>query len=301
MPKAHHLFYLLALVGGSNGLTSCVVFSGVTGPVYATDTDFALKRAYLYPPAESGNDTVFILSAGAKYRIVDVQAGTNYIKMTGSSKYSKTVSTTTVTGSTKATTYTRIVPLTKMERQAIKASGTNSSFNGHHLLLPSNRNHELFAAEERDIKPYQRILTAQVAVGTMILPIKLRGPLDYNGTHYERQFSTDISIGPYIGYRFKVSGNDYKPFTTIGLFAGPTLINYTSTTSQSGSPLPTSATPDNMFAFTYGIGLVHEINGFQIGLVYGTDRVSGKRVTEWPYDGKGWFSLGIGYNFLAAR
>jgi hypothetical protein len=317
MAKALYSLYLILLLSGTTCLSSCVVFSGITGPVYATDTDFVLKRAYLYPPATSGTpgppavastDTVFILSAGAKYRIVDVQAGTNYIKMTGSSKYNKVVSTATATGpSSSAVIYTRIIPLTKAERQALRTSGAlppapaPSPASSYHLLLPANRNHELFAAEERDIKPYQRILTAQVAVGTMILPIKLRGPIDHQGTHYERQFSTDISIGPYIGYRFKVSGNDYKPFTTIGLFAGPTLVNYVSSTSQSGSPLPTSTAPDNMFAFTYGIGLVHEINGFQIGLVYGTDRVSGKRVTEWPYDGKGWFSLGIGYNFLNAR
>ena len=240
------------------------------------------------------NDTIFVLAAGQKYRIVDIKAGTNYIKTVGKTKYK--------TGSK----VTKIISLSDAEREDIRkrkkapAAPTSSLLN-HHALLGTNRNHELFTAEEKDIKPYQRVLTTQVAVGTMILPIKIRGPIDFNGTHYERQFSTDISIGPYIGYRFKVSGNDYKPFTTVGLFAGPTLINYVSATTQSGSPTPTSTTPDNMFAFTYGLGVVHEINGFQIGLVYGTDRVSGKRVAEWPYDGKGWFSLGIGYNFLAAR
>jgi hypothetical protein len=160
--------------------------------------------------------------------------------------------------------------------------------------------HELFKANETNLATYNKVIVNQVVLGGMLLPIKIRPAREFNGVQYERHFATDVSVGPFVGYRFKFKGNNYNSFTTLGLFAGPTLIDYVSTVSQTGSPT-NGVNPDNMFAFTYGIGLVHEINGFQMGIVYGSDRVSGKRVKEWPYDGDGWFSLAIGYNFLSGR
>ncbi len=246
--------------------------AGFSGPVYATDADFAIKRVRA---TEIDPDTTFILSGGSKYRVVDIVAGTSFMKMIPIMAYKK--------GDDINNSRIVIRPDTLLP--------------GYHTIKSSN---ELFSVAEADVKPHNRILVNQIALGTMLLPIKIRRPVDHNGVRYERQFSTDISIGPYIGYRFKFKRDNYKTFTTIGLFAGPTLINYVSTVDQTGSPT-NGANPDNMFAFTYGLGLVHEINGFQIGAVYGTDKVSGKRVEEWPYDGKGWFSVAIGYNFLAGR
>jgi len=157
----------------------------------------------------------------------------------------------------------------------------------------------VFVVKAEDLHDYNKVLVAQITFGTMILPLKWRGPRTFKDVSYERHFATDVSVGPSVGYRFKLKGNNYRTFSTIAAFAGPTLIDFVSTTNQTGST--TNANPENMFAFTAGIGYVHEISGFQIGVIYGADYVSGNRVKEWPYDGKGWVSFAIGYNFLSSN
>lgn len=227
------------------------------------------------------NDTTFVLRKGLKYRLVDSEAGTLYIKMIPRVGYPRTDPATRAAG---------VAGTTFITYNDGDASPTN-------YIVPK---YEVYSVSEAELKAYNKVIVNQVVLGAMLLPIKIRPAREFNGIKYERHFATDISVGPFIGYRFKLQGNNYKSFTTLGIFAGPTLVNYVSTTSQTGSQA-NSVNPDNMFAFTYGLGLVHEINGFQFGVVYGKDRVSGKRVAEWPYDGKGWFSLAIGYNFLAGR
>lgn len=246
--------------------------AGLSGPVYRTDADLIINKVRAKTLA---SDTAFILESGLKYRIVDIDKGVTFIKMIPVVGYYKN-------SVSNGEVYIRVKPETPL-----------ATFRE----IPKN---ELYSVPESKLLTYNKVIVNHVALGTMLLPIKIRRPTKFNDIKYRRQFSTDISVGPYIGYRFKLRGNNYKTHTTIGLFAGPTLIDYVSSTSQSGSPL-NGVNPDNMFAFTSGLGLVHEIEGFQVGVVYGADWVSGNRVDEWPYDGKGWFSLAIGYNFLAGR
>jgi hypothetical protein len=264
--------------------------AGLSGPVYRTDVDLTVHKVRRQTGTGTpviANDTVFVVAGGLKYRVANVEAGTWYIKMIPKVGYQRTAPNAAGT---------QPAPPSPPKVSYIDLSDDDET-TGSNYVVP---NYEVYAVQESELKAYNKIIVNQVAVGTMLLPIKIRRPREFNGTKYERQFATDISIGPYVGYRFKLSGNNYNSFTTLGLFAGPTLIDYVSTTSQTGSPT-NGTNPDNMFAFTYGLGLVHEINGFQIGTVLGADRVSGTRVNTWPYDGQWWFSLAIGYNFLSAR
>jgi hypothetical protein len=271
------LFYIILLGTISSCRTNKISSGGFSGPVYRTDADLFLKKVRAKP---NDKDTIFVLKSGLKYRIVDTEKGTNYLKMGEVAGY--------ITSDTQEG---REVYITKIPRLI---DSTNLK---KYRIIPKE---ELYSVAESDLSTYNKVIISQLTFGTMLLPIKIRRSRIFNNVNYERQFSTDLSVGPYFGYRFKTQGYNYNTHTTVGLFAGPTLIDFVSSTSQTGSP-SNGANPDNMFGFTCGIGLVREISPFQIGIVYGADFVSGNRVKEWPYDGKAWFSLGIGYNFLSGN
>jgi hypothetical protein len=53
-------------------------------------------------------------------------------------------------------------------------------------------------------------------------------------------------------------------------------------------------------AVTLTAGAMLEINRFQMGLMFGRDRISNPNQSDWRYHGKRWLSLGLGYALLSA-
>lgn len=142
-------------------------------------------------------------------------------------------------------------------------------------------------------KIYQHKFRQGITTGSMFLPIKVRPSLtDDEGVEYERNFTTDISLGPYIGYKYNV-GNKYEQFVSAGVFAGPSFINMNSSNSND-----TTIREYNLLALTWGLGLTFQINKFQLGVIAGYDYLSGENAKTWIYDGKLWFSIGIGFSFF---
>jgi len=156
---------------------------------------------------------------------------------------------------------------------------------------------QLFKVSKADLKDYNKIWQQGLSWSTLLLPIKYRPETELNGTKFDRTFSTDISVGPFFGYKFK-TGKFYDQFVKVGAFAGPTLIQFpTVVTPNNGQSNQNNITNDNLIGFSFGWGIVYQFNKLQIGLINGKDYLGGEKSKEWQYDGKSWWSFAIGYKF----
>lgn len=156
----------------------------------------------------------------------------------------------------------------------------------------------LYKVNTTDLKSYNIIWQQGLSWSSLILPIKYRPATNFNGTQFERTFSADLSVGPFLGYKFKM-GKFYNQFFQLGAFAGPTLIQFPTTVDpNNGSTNQNNITNDNLIGFTFGFGGVFQFDKLQIGLIYGTDQLGGEKSKHWQYDNKNWWSFAVGYKFL---
>lgn len=138
-----------------------------------------------------------------------------------------------------------------------------------------------------------------LAWGALIAPIKIRPKTQFNGENIPLKLTTDISIGPYIGYQFgrtSFSNNEENTIThTIAAFASP----YTSFTEvNTSNSTDDSKNGTTVAAFSFGTGYLFEISHkIQLGALVGWDFIGGDLAEKWYYQGKPWYSLAIGFNF----
>lgn len=156
---------------------------------------------------------------------------------------------------------------------------------------------EAFVARTEDLKAYNRAWQQGLAWSTLLLPIKMRPSVEKDGVKYEKDITTDVAIGPFLGYKFAM-GRSYRQFMHLGGFAGPTVIRLTTATADT-----TSGTADleasNNVGWSYGLGIMYEMRDLQIGFVWGKDQIGGTAAKEWAWNGKPWVSFAIGYSFLS--
>lgn len=115
--------------------------------------------------------------------------------------------------------------------------------------------------------------------GTLFVPYKvlLKG---------SRDLKSSATIGPYAGYRKILdSGWEIKYVA----FAGPSII-------ENSTIVNDNIVTDNLYGLSYGIGVLGTIkNEFQLGLLFGADRVN--ESSKYEDNGKIWFALAFGYEF----
>ncbi|MGV3599427.1 MAG: hypothetical protein ACO1PI_16305 [Bacteroidota bacterium] len=133
--------------------------------------------------------------------------------------------------------------------------------------------------------PNTKYLSSQSIVGMPVtLPLKIR-KLDT-----ELQFESNLSLSYAFGYRIKVGNNPYRK----------KYINVIPVAFAINSDKYFTAKEDSKIdalSFTYySFGLTYEVNGFNIGLFGGWDKMFGTR-KDWIYQDRFWGSLGIGYKF----
>ena len=126
--------------------------------------------------------------------------------------------------------------------------------------------------------------------GILTLPFKFRRSIGQTPS----SMTTDVTLGPYIGARIRLAKKS-NFFLTIPVTLGLTFINVNSNNTN-----PVNSTQDNAIipGFTFGGGLIFQINQFEFGLVTGWDFGTGKAGTDWIYNKKNWVSFAIGYSFL---
>lgn len=136
---------------------------------------------------------------------------------------------------------------------------------------------------------------AQPAFGTIIIPFKSRSSVTRDTQKYAASFSSSSTIGPSLGARFRIS-RYYPHYLSIMGVYGLANANVDSATTQGFE-----RKSRDLAAITKAIGLVLEFDNVQARLFIGDDKVSGETGNRWIYNGKRWFAVGIGYQFIKSN
>lgn len=173
---------------------------------------------------------------------------------------------------------------------------TASDFNDTYVSAEDNNDFFYIAPRDFDDfhvqKRYYRFLrNIRPNLGSLVVPIKARPKV--GSTPFD--FTTDFTVGSSIGAKMRLSPTQPHYLSIVGVFGVSTIDVGPETTGG----FVTSMTKYS--ALTPGLGIILEFDGFQIGLVAGKDYLGGNVSNEWIYDGKTWWSFGIGYEFLRER
>lgn len=121
--------------------------------------------------------------------------------------------------------------------------------------------------------------------GALVLPYKYHPD--------DKSFSSETSIGPYVGRRSTLGALSYIWAVTAGL----TPLSVESV-DQDGNKKTT-----NLTAFTYAAGLMFEVNKgaspFRAGIFFGRDVVSSDTAVTYKHDRKNWLAFQLGWDFVA--
>ncbi|QNF31365.1 hypothetical protein HUW51_00995 (plasmid) [Adhaeribacter swui] len=137
--------------------------------------------------------------------------------------------------------------------------------------------------KNKAIPRYIRWKTTLTA-GTAIIPIKVR----FNNF----DFNKDFTLGPTIGVRWRIAKHTDN-FLNAMLGFGVTSVTLDSASTDGALKANT-----DRFAVTPSFGLLLEFDNVQVGLFTGMDYLSKKENIDWRYQGKSWFSVGLGYTIL---
>ncbi len=131
--------------------------------------------------------------------------------------------------------------------------------------------------------------STKLATGFLTVPFKLRPAQD----SVNFNMTTDITLGAYIGIKKRISRqNNY--FIVLPATLGLSYINVgNNQTSNVNTANNSSVIP----GWSWSSGLMFDLNGFNVGIVFGRDYASGVG-KDWLYNGKTWYSFSIGYSFL---
>jgi len=116
--------------------------------------------------------------------------------------------------------------------------------------------------------------------GALVVPFKyhLAGSKEFKG---------ESAIGPYLGYRF--DENSYGFGVKAILFAGGSTVAVSQTVDG-------NKTTQSLACFSYGLGFIGQIkNDFQLGIIFGSDRVG--ESAKYEDNGKVWVAVALGFSF----
>jgi hypothetical protein len=176
----------------------------------------------------------------------------------------------------------------------IGATEKESKTGAVRVELSEKYNGKMLCITQEDFKKlsvtniYRR--NTHITGGILTLPFKFRKKIGQTPS----SMTTDVTLGSYIGLRKRLAKkSDF--FLTVPVTLGLTFINVSSNNTS-----PVNPTQDNAIVpgFTFGCGLVFQIDKFEFGLITGWDFGTGKAGTDWIYNKKNWVSFAIGYSFL---
>lgn len=124
--------------------------------------------------------------------------------------------------------------------------------------------------------------------GIVVLPLKTRKSPEFS-------YSKDFTLGLSGGAKVRISNSN------------PTYLNFlynigiSSVGIDSLSSKGNIKQPSDRAALTNAFGIVLENHSYQFGIFYGFDRLSSNdyKNTQWIYNRKPWFSIGIGYQIFS--
>lgn len=151
-----------------------------------------------------------------------------------------------------------------------------------------------FEENERDgtiFKEYD-IWEPSLGYGAQILvPFKLRPKINEDNL----RITPEVQLGGYLSMRFRFDKRRSRylhlPFVTAGVSGlGINNDNKIDESTNTGEGL--------VMGTTFTIGSAIELGAFQLGVMMGWDKAGGEIGKDWIYNGRPWYSFGIGFTFL---
>ncbi|MEM6895397.1 MAG: hypothetical protein AAF554_17000 [Bacteroidota bacterium] len=121
------------------------------------------------------------------------------------------------------------------------------------------------------------------------VPFKFRRPVN----NQPLRISPSFTLGAYFGFKWRV--HRYSPVYIVPTATlGVTSININESTVTGDIEAPDG----QILARTASLGLIAQIDQFQIGAVIGWDKPGGEAGQNWVYNDRVWYSFQIGFDFL---
>jgi hypothetical protein len=128
---------------------------------------------------------------------------------------------------------------------------------------------------------------------TVSLPFKYRPKVD----DLNVKITPDVTLGGFLGGRIRLSRTEAYyislPVWTLGLTTLAINDNNNPSDPEMGDGL--------VLGITTSLGVIIELDDFQLGLLVGWDRAAGELGKNWIYNDKAWYSFSVGYTFVGAN
>ncbi len=137
---------------------------------------------------------------------------------------------------------------------------------------------------------------SSITAGILLLPYKIRPQITIDDEVIANfDFSKDISLGLSAGIKHRVT--HHRPYF-INFLLNIGIGNITQTNFNTKGEIEiTREVP----ALTIATGLVFDLKEVQIGAFIGWDRISANQRKNWMYQGRHWYSIGLGYSLFSVN
>jgi len=143
----------------------------------------------------------------------------------------------------------------------------------------------------------ERLQKTSFTLGAVIIPIKMRfgSSAIVNGQHLRNfDFQGNVNLGLLVGFKLQPT-HRYS-------FSFLTGISLTSVPVDSATTQGFITQSTNNAALTWNIlGIVYQIDNFQIGVITGIDYLSGEIAHHWVYRNRPWLGIGLGFSIFSPK
>ena len=267
----------------------------LTDTIYHSDDGFRVYSGYDIEEAKDGIEYVILRYPKWKGKNQEAEKITQrQEKVLIDSLFLKSIDSLFINDSTRAEIYSEILDslnvLSDLERKKRPYHVDIVGRSGLKLAL-SRETFDRLKLEGKitDVYSLKWRHSTKLASGFMTVPFKLRPKQD----SVNFNMTTDITLGAYIGLKKRISRRK-NYFIVIPATLGLSYINVgNSETSNVNTENNSSVIP----GWTWSSGVVFDLNGFNVGFVFGQDFASGVG-EDWLYNKKIWYSFSIGYSFF---
>ena len=144
-----------------------------------------------------------------------------------------------------------------------------------------------------------------IEFGPLTIPFKLRFGYTKNNIAIKQEFSADLNLGVYAGYklgkyRVRYEGTSLKDLSNVSVSVGGFLnlssISLDSASTSVGKVPFAKDDKATIGIISPGIGLMVSVYNVQLGAFLGWDVGFGKDAKNWNFNNKPWLGFGLAYN-----
>jgi len=146
-----------------------------------------------------------------------------------------------------------------------------------------------------------------VEFGPITIPIKIRPGFTRNNVVVEQEFTGDLNLGAFLGYKIgkyraryiKGEGFTQLPTSlscTVGAFLSFSVASLDKANTTAGNSPIIDDSKKSIGIVSPGLGVMYSIFNFQIGFFGGFDLGAGSNSKNWNFNNKPWMGFGFAYS-----